>query len=178
MGEIEETQPAELPNGPARVVTDNKKERFRLEYGGETVVQASVKVLRDEAEFSFRDAGVRLFVVSKFDGWDVVTQTIRVAAVGAKPGDRIAVRGHALDSGTGIATEIVNDQAGASCIYSPAQDWIVSVEDGPSVALVCEDVPVKGAPETTVQRISFTAEGPEVILRFRPYYRQRHVGGA
>lgn len=167
----DETQAVELPNGPARVVTDTRKDRFKLEYGGDAIFQATVKVARDDGELSFRDAGARLFVVSKFDGWDVVTQTIRVAAVGARPGDRIFLRGHACHSGEGVAPEMSADSNG---VYSPDQDWLLTIDDGPDASFAPEEIAVKGDPQATVARIAVTATGVEVGLRFLPYYRQRH----
>jgi hypothetical protein len=173
MGEAEETRSAEIPNGPA-TVTDNKKDRFKLEYGGLVIFQATVKLLRDEAEITFKAAGARLFVVSKFDGWDVVTQTVRIAAVGSRPADRLIVRGHAADSGTPISTSITPDETGADAIYSSSHDCLISVEPGPTVTIACEDVPVKATPDANVQHIVLHADGPEIILKFRPYYRRRH----
>jgi len=148
---------------------DNKKERFKLDYGGDIVFQAGVKLIRDDKELGVREAGARLFVVSKFDGWDVVTQTIRVTAVGVRPDDRILVKGFCPDTGTPLVTEIVDEG-----VYCSSHDWMLSLDPGPTASLDTEDVPVKGDPETTVQRIVLTAEAPEIMLRFRPYFRQRH----
>lgn len=165
--------PERWPNGPARVTTDNKKERFKLDYAGDLVFQASVKLLREGEELSFKDAAARLFVLSKFDGWDIVTQTIRVAAVATRPDDRLVVRGQAPDSGTSTTTEIAVVD-GCDCIYCLSHDWLLSLDPGPTSTIAAEDVPVKGDPESTTRRIVLVAEGPEIMLRFRPYYRQRH----
>jgi hypothetical protein len=166
------TSPEPPPNGPAKVSTDNKKERFKLDYGGEIVFQAGVKLVRDDKSTSLRDASARLFVVSKFDGWDVVTQTIRIAAVGSLPGDIITIDGHCPIVDDAVATEIAC--ADSPCVYCATHDWLLSIDAGPKTTFAVEDVPVKGVPDATAQRISVTAEGPEIILRFRPYYRQRH----
>jgi len=159
------------------VSTDNKKERFKLDYGGEIVFQAGVKLIRDEKSTGLRDAAARLFVVSKFDGWDVVTQTIRIAAVGSLPGDILTIDGHCPIIDDAIATEIICEDGSDPCVYSASHDWLLSIDPGPTTALAVEDVPVKGVADVAAQRIGVAVQGPEIILRFRPYYRQRHRAG-
>jgi len=166
--------PEPPPNGPAKVSTDNKKERFKLDYGGEIVFQAGVKLIRDDKSTSLRDAVARLFVVSKFDGWDVVTQTIRIAAVGSLPGDILTIDGHCPIIDDTVVTEILCDEAQLPCVYCASHDWLLSIDPGPTTTLAVEDVPVKGTADVTAQRVTVAATGPEIILRFRPYYRQRH----
>ena len=123
-----ESSPEPPPNGPAKVSTDNKKERFKLDYGGETVFQAGVKLIRDEKISGLRDAAARLFVVSKSDGWDVVTQTVRIAAVGSLPGDILTIDGHCPVIDDAVSTEIVGADAGSPCVYCASHDWLLSVD--------------------------------------------------
>ncbi len=205
MDETTEHVLVELPNGPAKITTDNKKERFKLEYAGDPVFQGSVILIRDGERMSLKDAHCRLFTVSKSDGWDVVTQSIRVAAVGALPGDVIVMRGHAIDPGGGSVIEMPVEICGS--IYRQDQDWLLSAKSDVRISTMWEDVPVRRsrvdpvaasaegtpaqssrrgtpdailvesgqAPAVATQAV-IEAEGADVTLQFRPHYKKRHVG--
>jgi hypothetical protein len=171
MDETSQTPPVELPNGPARVTTDFKKDRFKLEYAGDLIFQATVRLVRADAELGLKEAGVKLLVVSKFEGWGVVTQSIRVAVVAALPGDILRVTGHTIQANAQV--EIMAEPH--SGVYCRKQDWLLSIDLVATAEWSCEEVPVRGEPDATLLRAVLKAEAAEMMLRFRPHYRAKHA---
>lgn len=175
MDQTDQSSTPELPNGPAKLTTDLKKDRFKLEYAGDNIFQATVRLVRDGAEIALKDAGVRLFVVSKSDGWNIVTQTVRIAVVASLPGDTIVVRGNTTDVVSEV--ELLTLAEGPVGVHGGRQDWLISVDPGPVATLSCVDVPAKnGEPDATRPRAIVEASGVDVTLRFRPHYKARHYG--
>jgi hypothetical protein len=169
-----DTAPNPAPNGPAHIVTDAKKDRFKIEYAGEPIFQASVRIVRDGNELALKAAAVRLFVVSKFDGWDVVTQSIRVAAIGATPGDTLALCGHSTLRAPDVTVAALDD--GSTGLYREAQDWLLSVDAGPDVECAPEELSAAASADGRAPRILLDVCGADVTLKFRPHYRARHGG--
>lgn len=172
MTDVNDT-PIELPNGPAKVTTDLKKDRFKIDYAGDAIFQATVRVRRNGEDLTLKDAGARLFVVSKSEGWDVVTQSVRVTAVATQEGDTLIIRGHTIaghEFGLVPAGQANIDAAGVYCIR---QDWLLSTLPEQTVEWFCEEVKPRGA-ENTVPRVAVTAEGGDFVLCFRPHYGKRH----
>ncbi|MGO8673573.1 MAG: hypothetical protein ACLQVD_19710 [Capsulimonadaceae bacterium] len=184
-----EQDPDALPNGPARVVIDNKKDRFKLEYGPDAIFQGVVRLIREGVEMSLRDASTRLIVVSKFEGWKTVTQTVRVAVIGAQPDDVVLLRGTGTAAGlTALDGECAADQGGLPigitfhhpAVYSIGGDWLLTSAPPPMIGPV-EAVPARPAESrgegepAIVHRANLTAEGSEIVIHFLPYYRAHHL---
>jgi hypothetical protein len=163
----------EAPNGPVQLLTDSKKEKFRLDYNGASIFQGSVKVRRADADLSLKDANTRLFVLSKYDGWDVVTQTIRVGVIGALDGDLILLKGVLPETLGGMlcrseepATPPEPVETEATAFYCIDHDWLLSVDEGAEGTFVT-------APSGKT-KMEFVGD---IVLRFRPWYGTRHCGG-
>ncbi|BDI32323.1 hypothetical protein CCAX7_43740 [Capsulimonas corticalis] len=166
------TTTTEAPNGPVQLLTDAKKEKFRLDYNGASIFQGSVKVRRADTALSLKDANTRLFVLSKYDGWDIVTQTIRVGVIGATDGDIVLLKGVLPETFGGMLCKAEHValppepvEADASAFYCIDHDWMLSVDDG-----------AEGSFLTATNGKTKMEFAGEIVLRFRPWYRARHCG--
>ncbi|MGO8669921.1 MAG: hypothetical protein ACLQVD_00900 [Capsulimonadaceae bacterium] len=185
-----EQTPGALPNGPARVVTDSKKDWLKLEYGRASIFQGDVRLLREGVEMTLREASARLFVVSKFDGWSTVTQTIRVAAVGSRREDVLILRG----AGTGVGLTPIGGLCPETmaivtpeitfiqpALYSVDGDWLLTSLPAPAIGpLETLAVPLNSSMEDgeippVVRRATLAAAGCDIVMRFLPYYRAHHL---
>jgi len=147
-----------LPNGPATLTTDLRKDKIKLTYAGQTVLSATLRLCRGEDRMALREGGARLIAVSKYDGWDHVVQVVRVAAVAMQPGDRLHLKG--------TVTSAYSPQPGeeaqplsrtGSSVSCPTCDFVLSM--GPSDALEW----VEGIKTT------FEGESEEFTITFRPH---------
>lgn len=157
-----------LPNGPATLTTDLRKDKIKLTYAGQTVLSATLRLCRGEDRIALREGGARLIAVSKYDGWDRVVQVVRVAAVAMQPGDRLHLKGTVTSAcspppGEEADESPILSRAG-STVRCPLCDFILTLE--PADALSWVDG-VKTA---------FDGEAGEFTITFRPHV-SRGEGG-
>jgi hypothetical protein len=163
--ESEIATPPVRPSGPAQVVNQPARSAFILKAGEETIFSATVKVQRDEALLSFKEAGARLFVLSRSDGWDTVHQTIRVAGIGLLETDCLVLKATVYGTGLTLTNAsntprcVVEAETSFRGVHGTGADWMISVDD-PST-----DLTLKVKSEATVQ---FCAIAHEITLSYRP----------
>jgi len=184
-----------LPNGPARLVTDLRKDKFRLDYAGAAILQVTVRLRRGETLLSLRDGGARLIAISKSEGWDRVTQTVRASAVALSPGDTLLMKGTicAADR-AGVAPVAVGEGALQALmrrdahVICPIRDFQIQFE--PAIALTWLDAtdderppaPTVDGPEALrngppagrPRKLAFEATVDELIITFRPQFSRYH----
>jgi hypothetical protein len=163
--EPEFAKPAIKPSGPAQIVNQPARSAFILKVGEDTIFSATVKVQREDTALSFKEAGARLFVLSRSDGWDTVHQTIRVAGIGLLEPDSLVIKATVYGSGLRLVADINALQCseggetsfrGVHCVDA---DWMISVDD-PSIGVI-----LKVKPDGAVQ---FSATAHEITLSYRP----------
>jgi Melibiase len=163
--------PADPPNAPARAAWTNGS--FSLEYGNAPIAGGSVAA----------DAGASIDyrpLVADADG--VVTQAIKWTARG-RGGLRLDLTVTGSDEAFPVEVDrpvqpqtIVRVSIGPSHsllnrgVYDRHADWALSIDGGP-VATV---TPMSSTDRATIFHL--VATGPEIVLRFRPRYYQRHRG--
>lgn len=153
-----------LPNGPATLATDLRKDKFKLEYAGATILQGSLRLERDEAVLSLKEGGSRLLAISRSEGWDRVTQVIRITAVALRPSDRLLLKLTVPSSppdpdGADAPKPLQCEGASVTC---PVRDFKISVEPESAIAWIAGE--------------KATAEGSasEFTLTFRPLFSRFH----
>jgi alpha-galactosidase len=161
------------PNGPARI--DIHGGKIRIEYAGRGIFEAEIGMA--EGRGTVRSA------IDVFISENRIDQVIRFS--GDRQGEAVRLAGTITGSGESFPVEadrprtgplIVRHSSGLSrsrlnrAVYDRGRDWILSVDANPAVSIA---VLGDGAGART---FSLAAEGPEIILRFRPRYFQKHRG--
>jgi len=153
------------PSGPAQLINQPARSAFLLKLGDETILSATVKVHREDALIPFKEAGARLFVLSRSDGWDTVHQSIRIAGIGLLPEDKLVLKGTiygpelTLKRSVEKWLEPADEETCFRAIWSAQSDWLISIDE-PSTELTLK-VKAEGA-------VQFTAMAHEINLSYRP----------
>jgi len=162
---MESTQPAVKPSGPAQLINQLARSAFLLKIGDDTIFSAAVKVQRDDVLIPFKEAGARLFTLSRSDGWDTVHQSIRIAGIGLLPTDNLVLKGTVYGSGLTLASTCDALPAGdiqdedCRAVWSADADWMISVDEQTT------ELTMKVKPDGNVQ---FIAAAHEINLSYRP----------
>ncbi len=169
-----EARPAtEPPNGPARIEIRGGK--IAIAYAGRPIFEGETA--------SVTGASAVIFDTDVFTEKGRVDQIIRFAAETA--GEAIRISGTISGGGESFPVEVdrpktgppvVRHASGLSrsrlnrAVYDRGRDWVLSVDANPTVSVsVTGDQP--GA-----RTFSLSAQGPEIVLRFRPRFFQKHRG--
>ena len=164
---------SEPPNGPAEIrVRDG---RLRIDYAGRTIFKGEVVV---EGE----TRNVRPSIVVSRPG-DRVSQAVLLTS--GINGPKLRISGTISGSSESFPVEadrgakgplIVRHSSGISrsllnrAVYDRRGDWVLSVDANPAVVVSTPEEKADG------RTFSLTAEGSEIILRFRPRFYQQHRG--
>ncbi len=164
-------QAAAAPPNTAAAVTD-RAGALTLRYEGRVILSATIaRTGRPPEALSLVDTS-----------GDAVTQVLKWTA---RDGARLTLSGtvHAGAEAFACAVEpptdgirIVRNAVGPAdsrlnrAVYDRRGDWVLSADEPTRVSVV----PATGSGDSTA--FAFTATGPEIILRFRPRYYQKHRG--
>jgi hypothetical protein len=162
------------PNSPARIdVADGK---IRITYAGrlifEGTIEAEAKALQQRSQVytTGEKIGQMLLLFSRGSRTPVkLSGTIRGSEEAfpceADRRDRRGAGPLIVRHVSGLSRSLLN-----RAVYDRKQDWVLSVDENPRVTVL----PV----ESSSQGNSFalTAEGNEIVLRFRPRFYQKHRG--
>ena len=169
--ELSSADPA--PNVPAEV--EIKDGRIFLTYTGRTIFEGMIST--DAARFEQK--------VQSYRSGDRVEQIVYLFGAGRSP---LKLAGTVRGSEESFPCEadrrdrrgagplIVRHVSGMSrgllnrAVYDRKQDWVLSVDAGPGVTVK----PVEAGPSTN--SFALSAEGGEIVLRFRPRFYQKHRG--
>lgn len=153
------------PTGPAQLVNQFNRSSFALKVGEDTIFSATVRVLREGMLLTFKEAGARLFTLSRSDGWNQVDQTVRVAGIGLLAGDTLHLKGTV----TGIdlvpltmRTQVGGEDKGMEAtrsLWCKDGDWIISVDDDHTDLTVST---------RSVNKAALVAQSTEIVIRYRP----------
>jgi hypothetical protein len=166
-------QIAPAPNEPAKVgLADGK---VVLTYAGQTIFEAAIT------------SGAKSYErrVQSFRRDDKVEQAVYIFGAG-RSALKLAgtVRGSEESfpceadrrDRRGAGPLVVRHVSGLSrsllnrAVYDRKYDWVLSVDANPAVTIV----PLESGPEANI--FALTAEGSEIVLRFRPRFYQKHRG--
>lgn len=168
------TAPAAPPNEPARADFANGK--IRMTYNGALIFEGTVSA--DSKDFQSR--------IQSYKTNDKVEQVVYFYGGGAKT--PLILNGTIRGSEEAFACEadrrdrrsagplIVRHVSGPSrsllnrAVYDRRQDWVLSVDANPRVAIAPAEIKSRSA------SYALTAEGGEIVLRFRPRFFQKHRG--
>ncbi len=158
-------------NGPAKVTVGKKD--LTVRYDGRGIFRAGIAA--GEAGFEAKVNIIRY--------GDAVTQTVLLTP--RDKGGRVSVSGTLAAGPESFPCEadrrdrspaLVRHVSGLSrsllnrAVYDRGRDWAFSVDAGPRAAVTPSSDGKDG------REFAFTAEGPEIVLRFRPRYYQVHRG--
>lgn len=155
----------QLPNGPAAMTADLRKDKVTLQYAGLTILTATLKLERNGVLMSLKEGGARILAVSKSDGWDQVTQTVRIGAVAMQPGDILRLKvliptAPAVDGATAPEALAIDPQS--ATVYCPARDFQITL--GSSEPLEW----------TTEPKLCVEGAATEFLVTFKPRYSHFH----
>ena len=161
------------PNGPAKIrVRDGK---LRIDYAGQAIFKGEVVV-------EGKKENVRPLVNVSRPG-DRVSQVVLLTS--GRNGSKLRISGTVFGSAESFPVEadrraksplIVRHSSGTShsllnrAVYDRRGDWVLSVDANPAVVVSPLEEKDDG------RTFSLTAEGGEIVLRFRPRFYQQHRG--
>ena len=164
---------SEPPNGPAKI--DVRDGKLRIDYAGQTIFKGEVVV-------EGKKENIRPLVnVSRPD--DRVSQVVLLTS--GRNGPKLRISGTIFGSAESFPVEadrraksplIVRHSSGTShsllnrAVYDRRGDWVLSVDANPAVVVSPLEEKDNG------RTFSLTAEGGEIVLRFRPRFYQKHRG--
>ena len=159
------------PNAPAKIrIRDGK---LRIDYSGQTIFKANI-----EGE----EENVQLLVNVSTAG-DRVSQVVLLTS--GRNGPKLRITGTIFGSTESFPVEVdrrvksplfVRHSSGISrsllnrAVYDRRGDWVLSVDANPAVVVSPLEEKDDG------RTFSLTAEGGEIVLRFRPRFYQQHRG--
>jgi hypothetical protein len=161
------------PNAPARI--DIRGREIRIDYAG-------LEIFRGQMASAAGGGEVRS-AVNVFVSNGRVDQVIRLSS--EKAGESVRVSGTVIGGEESFPVEadrpkggplVVRHSSGLSrsrlnrAVYDRGGDWVLSVDANPSVSISTPDN------EPDSRKFALTAQGPEIVLRFRPRFYQKHRG--
>ena len=147
------------------MTADLRKDKVTLQYAGLTILTATLKLERNGVLMSLKEGGARLLAVSKSDGWDQVTQAVRIGAVAMQPGDVLRLKAlipaaPAVDGAT--APEAFTIDPESATVYCPSRDFQITL--GSSEPLEW----------TTEPKLCVEGAATEFLVTFKPRYSHFH----
>jgi len=161
------------PNEPAKI--DVRSGKLRIDYAGQTIFKGEVVV-------DGKKENIRPLVNVSRPG-DRVSQTVLLTS--GNDGPNLEISGTVFGSAESFPVEadrrvkgplIVRHSSGTSrsllnrAVYDRRGDWVLSVDANPAVIVSPSEEKEGG------RTFSLTAEGNEIVLRFRPRFYQKHRG--
>lgn len=159
------------PNEPAKIgVRDGK---LRIDYAGQTIFKGEVIVEGQKGDI--------LPLVNVSRPGDRVSQVVLLTS--GNDGPKLKISGTVFGSAESFPVEadrrvkgplIVRHSSGMSrsllnrAVYDRRGDWVLSVDANPAVIIFPHEEKDGG------RTFSLTAEGGEIVLRFRPRFYQKH----
>jgi len=163
----------EPPNEPAKIHTSNGK--LRIDYAGQTIFKGGVDLEGEKRNIPP--------LVSISRSGDRLSQVVLMTS--GNEGPKLRVSGTIFGSLESFPVEaerrskgpmIVRHSSGISrsllnrAVYDRRGDWVLSVDANPSVVVSTLEEKHDG------RTFGLTAEGNEIVLRFRPRFYQQHRG--
>lgn len=166
------TDPA--PNAPARI--DFGGGKIRIMYASRLIFEGDIGTEPETIEarsqvFAAGDKVEQMFLLFNRSGrapvrlWGRIYGSEEAFPCESDRRDRRGAGPLVVRHVSGLSRSLLN-----RAVYDRKLDWVLSVDENPRVAVL----PLESSP--TANTFALTAEGNEVVLRFRPLFYQKHRG--